>query len=110
MLGVYICCYIERRFFNSPPHLGPPHLLALFDKHGHEGPLDSPDLRRKAPHILVDFSTNIVWNRFFFYSRKPIFVDYQHFVCSLGCNFEENWFFALQCKTIHFFVIHSWGR
>ena len=27
-----------------------------------------------------------------------------------GLNFMGKWFFALQCKTIHYFVIRLWGR
>ena len=39
-----------------------------------------------------------------------MFVDYPNFADSLGMIFLINWFIALQCKTIHLFVISSCGR
>ena len=38
------------------------------------------------------------------------FEDCQNFAGSWGRNFLGNWFEALQCRTIHYFVKHSWGR
>lgn len=29
---------------------------------------------------------------------------------SLGLNFVDKWFFALQCETLYYFVKRSWGR
>ena len=36
--------------------------------------------------------------------------DYQNFAGSWESNFMGNWFAALQCKTIHYFVKRSWGH
>ena len=36
------------------------------------------------------------------------FEDCQNFAGSWGRNFLGNWFEALQCRTIHYFVKHSW--
>lgn len=46
----------------------------------------------------------ILWNHT--YLCGPMFVDCQNYAGS----FVGNWFEALQCKTIHNFVKHSWRR
>ena len=38
----------------------------------------------------------------------PMFMDPETFVGSWGHNFLGDWFFESQCKTIHYFVKHSW--
>ena len=36
--------------------------------------------------------------------KRPMFVDCQNFAGSWGRNFVGNWFVALQCKGIHYFL------
>ena len=43
-----------------------------------------------------------------FYSWGPMFTDYLNLVGSLDCNYVDNWFVVLLCKTIHYFVTHMW--
>ena len=49
-----------------------------------------------ARHILWQ---SILWNHSFW----PIFVDHQNLAGSWGRNFVDNWFAALQFKTIYYF-------
>ena len=49
-----------------------------------------------------------LWNRSF--SWGPMSMDCQNFAGLWGSNFKGNWFVALQCSTIHYFVKNSWGR
>ena len=37
-----------------------------------------------------------------------MFVDSQNFASLQGHNFVDNWFVALQCKTVHYLVKCSW--
>ena len=39
----------------------------------------------------------------------PMFVHCQNFAGSWGSNFVGNWFLALQCKMIHYFLKCFWG-
>ena len=51
-------------------------------------------------HILLNHS----------YSLEPMFMYCQNSAGSWGRNFVGNWFVAaLHCKTIHYFVLPSWG-
>lgn len=43
-------------------------------------------------------------------SGKTKFVDCQHFDGLWGRIFVSNWFVALKCNTIHYFVKSSLGR
>ena len=52
-----------------------------------------------------DFKQRILWNHS--YLLGPMFVDCQNFAGLRGQNFVGNWFVALQCKTIHFFIKRS---
>ena len=39
-----------------------------------------------------------------------MFADCQNFAALWGRNLEDNWFVALQYRSIHFFVKRRWGR
>ena len=57
--------------------------------------------------IKTRYYIHVPWNRF--HSRRPMFVNFQYmyFACLFWHNILGNWFAALQCKTIHYFVKYS---
>ena len=54
---------------------------------------------------LIESLCCILWNHN--YSLEPVFLDYP--ADSLRRNFVGNWFVALHCMMIHYFVKCLWG-
>ena len=58
-------------------------------------------------HYWRGMSLDVLWNHSYSWGR--MFSDCQHFAGLWGRYFVANWFVALQCKMIYYFVKHSWG-